>query len=85
MEERRQDYLLITKQLGDLQVLAARIEERGIALVERLDKINGSIAELWEIGSDTRKRVSMLERWRSALAGAWAATVGAVGIWLKIR
>lgn len=82
-DERRGDYINISEKLSSQGELLARIEERQIATNDRLDKMNGSVGDLWEKMADTRRRVSYLERWRSGLVGAYTATTVAIGAWLK--
>ena len=85
MPERREDYPRIIERLEQLHVLCARMDERQAAQLARLDKINGSIGELWGAVGTMRARISRLERWRSALIGAWAALVSVLGAWLRIE
>lgn len=82
-EERRGDYYSISDKLSAHGELLGRIEERQIATNHRLDRMNGSVAQLWAEMSATKKRLSTLERWRSALVGAYTATMVAAGAWLK--
>ncbi len=62
--------------MGDTELLA-RIDERVKAILDHLEKLNGSVG-------DCKRRIGLLENWRSYILGGFAVVGVAVGIIMKV-